>query len=309
MRYGALLFILYLLLNSIYSATAAETQQGLVWRIDRPSHEQQGHVQSSRASNFPAPSHSDPSYLMGTMHSEDERLKQLPEHVQNIFDKADSFSAELKLDMASLQQASMKMFYTDGTELKTVIGDKRYKKIIHLLHKHNLPETAVRYMKPWAIAVTLSKPANKSGIVLDLWLYTRARQQGKKLYGLETAEEQMAVFKSFNLQQQLTMLDEAIDHYHLLPAMTDELINYYLRRDLTELVRVSDKYMARGDRQLAQHFKKHVLYERNHRMLRRMIPRLQEGNSFIAVGALHLPGEEGLLRLLEKQGYRVSVVY
>jgi len=40
-----------------------------------------------------------------------------------------------------------------------------------------------------------------------------------------------------------------------------------------------------------------------------MEERLQEGNAFIAVGALHLPGENGLLKLLPARGYRVLALY
>jgi uncharacterized protein YbaP (TraB family) len=41
-------------------------------------------------------------------------------------------------------------------------------------------------------------------------------------------------------------------------------------------------------------------------MVERMLPHIAERSAFIAVGALHLPGEEGILSLLEQRGYRVS---
>jgi hypothetical protein len=44
-------------------------------------------------------------------------------------------------------------------------------------------------------------------------------------------------------------------------------------------------------------------------MLQRMQPRLEEGQAFIAVGALHLPGNKGLIQLLRQQGYNVSAVW
>jgi uncharacterized protein YbaP (TraB family) len=52
-----------------------------------------------------------------------------------------------------------------------------------------------------------------------------------------------------------------------------------------------------------------LLFQRNRRMVERMAVRLAEGNAFIAIGALHLPGDQGVLALLEQQGYEVSVVY
>ena len=52
-----------------------------------------------------------------------------------------------------------------------------------------------------------------------------------------------------------------------------------------------------------------LLDERNARMVERMAPRLTEGDAFIAVGALHLPGERGILNLLAERGYRIFRVY
>jgi len=52
-----------------------------------------------------------------------------------------------------------------------------------------------------------------------------------------------------------------------------------------------------------------VLLDRNRRMAQRMARRLFEGNAFIAVGALHLPGDGGVLQLLQQQGYTVTAVY
>ncbi len=60
---------------------------------------------------------------------------------------------------------------------------------------------------------------------------------------------------------------------------------------------------------MAEAFKCEVVTKRNYRMFERMQPRLKESNTFIAVGALHLVGEQGLLRLLEKRGFKVRPIY
>ena len=60
---------------------------------------------------------------------------------------------------------------------------------------------------------------------------------------------------------------------------------------------------------LTEIFQKRLIIDRNQRMVERMHKRLEEGNAFIAVGALHLPGEKGILRLLEHRGYRVRSIY
>src|SRR3546814_9044049 len=59
----------------------------------------------------------------------------------------------------------------------------------------------------------------------------------------------------------------------------------------------------------ARAYKKAFLDDRNHRMVERLVPLLERGKAFVAVGAAHLPGEEGMLHLLEQQGYRITRVY
>ena len=56
-------------------------------------------------------------------------------------------------------------------------------------------------------------------------------------------------------------------------------------------------------------FQEDLLDRRNLRMADRMEERLQEGGAFVAVGALHLPGEKGILSLLNSKGYRLTRLY
>ena len=55
-------------------------------------------------------------------------------------------------------------------------------------------------------------------------------------------------------------------------------------------------------------FEQAMIVERNKTMARNAEPMLAAGNAFIAVGALHLPGPEGLIELLRKSGHTVSAV-
>jgi hypothetical protein len=60
------------------------------------------------------------------------------------------------------------------------------------------------------------------------------------------------------------------------------------------------------DDALAKRLMDSLINQRNNRMLERMLPKLKQGRVFIAVGALHLPGEHGLLNLLRGAGYAVT---
>ena len=55
-------------------------------------------------------------------------------------------------------------------------------------------------------------------------------------------------------------------------------------------------------------FEQRIIIDRNHRMAERALPILADGNAFIAVGALHLPGKEGLVELFRQAGFTVTRV-
>lgn len=53
-------------------------------------------------------------------------------------------------------------------------------------------------------------------------------------------------------------------------------------------------------------FLKYLISDRNQVMADRAVPIIDKGNTFIAVGALHLPGKVGIIELLRAKGYRVT---
>jgi len=268
---------------------AASFSKGILWEISSPN--------------------SKPSYLLGTMHSDDERITRLADPVQQAFEQANSFTGEVMMDMATIMTMSQMMYLTDGRQLKDIIGEQRYEQSAPYLMEYGIPEFMVGIMKPWAVATTLSLPKPKSGQFLDLMLFQKASAQGKALHGLERAEEQISVFDSMSEEDQIVMLDEALENYSQIPEMFQEFVDAYLDRDLAALQSLNKKYMKDSNPDLAEHFEKKLLVKRNYLMVERMQVRLKEGKAFIAVGALHLPGDEGVLNLLLKRKYKIRVVY
>jgi uncharacterized protein YbaP (TraB family) len=55
-------------------------------------------------------------------------------------------------------------------------------------------------------------------------------------------------------------------------------------------------------------FEQRVILDRNKVMAERAAPILDSGNVFMAVGALHLPGKDGVIELLRQQGFTVTAV-
>lgn len=249
-----------------------------------------------------------PSFLFGTIHSDDARLAPLPAPVKTHFDRAASFTMEALANAAGMLAMAEAMFFNDDNTLESVLGGDLYRRTVQTLATRGMPPESVEKMKPWAVMMTLSLPPPTTGLFLDLALQIEAARQSKPTYGLETMAEQVAVFDELRLEDQVGLLRETVVNYHLFDRQIEELIQAYLRRDLGGLAAIERKYRI-ADARLNELLTDRLLIKRNQVMLERMRPRLREGNAFIAVGALHLPGNDGLLALLEKTGYRVSAVY
>jgi len=250
-----------------------------------------------------------PSYLFGTMHSDDPRVVQLPAPVQQVFDRAASVTLEVELDPQALISLATALMLTDGSNLESLIGHDLYNRTLQVMRAQGIPDVVVANMKPWAVAVTLMTPPDQSGAVLDQVLYQQAISSGKNVSGLETVAEQMALFDGLPLSDQITLLRDTLDNLSDIAQMLEELQVAYLDRNLKRLVEINEAAMQDSNPQLAKDFNQKVIIDRNHRMAERMKSRLEEGNHFIAVGALHLPGKEGLLTLLSGRGYRITRIY
>lgn len=288
-NFGIALSYVFLLFLFIAPVRADEFARGVLWEIS-------GAAQAT-------------SHVLGTIHSDDPRVTRIPAEVEQVFNTAQSFTAELDMNMNTMLSAQQSMLFTDGRTLDGVLGQARFRRTVELTAHYGLPEPIIRQMKPWAVAVQLSLPRPQSGLFLDLLLYQQAQGKGLPVHGLETVTEQLSVFDDMPMQKQVIMLDEALDNYKEMPAMIDRLVQLYLQRDLAGLQKYNAQQMQKSDRALADYVENKLLIERNRRMVERMQPRLREGKAFIAVGALHLPGEHGILNLLQEQGYKLKALY
>ena len=287
--WGRLLWLLVtvLLAGSAWARDAGYTQ-GLLWEI--------------RGGGAP-------SYLFGTIHSEDPRVTRLPDAVQRAFGGADTVVLELDLSAQNVMSMATAMLLSDGSNLRDLLGASLYRRTVAACVDYGLPEPMVMMMKPWAAATTLMMPKSDTGRFLDLILYQSATEQGKTVQGLETADEQMAVFDGLPLRLQIGMLRDALDQQGEMEAFFERLHLAYLSRDLQRLVALNQETMSTSDPELVRMMDTNLVVERNHRMAQRMESYLRHGKAFVAVGALHLPGEEGILQLLARRGYRLRALY
>lgn len=249
------------------------------------------------------------NWLLGTMHSEDPRLLEWPEPLMKALGEAERVALELVPDVEMLGRMQQAMRFDDD-RLENVLGAELYRQVVEILTtKYGLTEPAVDRMKPWAVALTLATPPPETGMFMDLMLSFRARGAGLDVVALETIDEQIDFLAGIPLADQISLIRRtAADHagYH---DVFETLIQAYLSGDLARLEAISAHQMAGLDDHVVRHFNEVGLVERNERMIERAESWLAEGGLVIAVGALHLPGERGLLALLRERGWKVEPIY
>jgi uncharacterized protein YbaP (TraB family) len=246
------------------------------------------------------------SFLVGTMHSEDPRVIAVLADIRPVLDRVDTVVLELVPDAVALLAVGAATLLPAGERLRHLVDEQQFRAVTQAAAQRGIGMDVIDRMRPWAVALLLGTPDAGSGRFLDQEIYLAASAGSKPVVGLESVVEQIAVFRAMPLQMQLDLLDETVKNTHLLPTQLEQLTDIYLAGDARLLERVAREQFDGMPGPLASWFEDRLLRERNRRMLERLQPLLAEGPVLVAVGAMHLGGESGLLAGLRGLGFEVS---
>lgn len=253
-----------------------------------------------------------PSFILGTVHSDDPEILQIAAQAMPMLNhaKAAAFEYVEPENAAALTQRYLFLDETKSQTLPQLIGQEEFNYLAPKLEKlaHIAREDAM-FLKPWAAAVILQYPPNVGdGVVLDMRLQNEAELRNIPRYGLETMEKQFQIFDTLPQEMQIEMLRDTLED-DTIDEMNQQLLSLYKAGDLTRIYQLSEESFAKiKTRDLAAILKTRILTQRNHQMVRKLREPLKQGGQFIAVGALHLMGKDGLLHLLERKGFLVQVI-
>jgi uncharacterized protein YbaP (TraB family) len=139
---------------------------------------------------------------------------------------------------------------------------------------------------------------------LDEYLMKKAKNGKKEIIGIETIEEQVKALDLIPLREQAKMVLEMIEPDTTKPeGSIDDLVDIYARGDLDAI------YMFYKKEDLSNTFNAALITDRNRRMADRIDSIMKKKTLFTAVGALHLPGDEGVINLLRKKGYTLTPIW
>ncbi len=246
------------------------------------------------------------SFVFGTIHSGEPEILQLAEGVYASLDQSDQYVMEVVLDGGTMLSSIANLWLIDGRQLSDLIGETLYNQVLVTAQQAGIPEATFTYMKPWVVMMMFSLPPGNYENILDISLMKRALERKMKVLGLETVQEQFDVFELLSLDDQKKLLESALKNYPQLSKQYERLFQAYLDEDLARLQQIGQEQMQQGEEQLVERLLDRLVDQRNQKMVDRLIPLLSQGKSFVAVGALHLPGENGILQLLQQRGFKIS---
>lgn len=276
--------------------------RGLLWRIEKEG--------------------AAPSFLFGTMHMTDPRVTDLTPAARRAFEGADTVVIETTdvLDqakaMAALAREPELMMFTDNTTLTSLLSPEEAEILSEGLQQRGIPLASVAKMKPWMLSAMVSLPACElarkadGAPVLDVKLAQDAKTAGKSLEGLESAADQLRAMASLPIRFHIQGLVETLRLGDKIDDVIETMIVLY-RQGETGMFWPLFQAVLPGtaeDEVGYAAFEEAIITARNRTMAERAAPILARGNAFIAVGALHLPGPEGVVELLREQGYTVTPV-
>jgi len=270
----------------------------------------------------PAPNDADPAlwvvrdedttvYLFGTVHVLKPGLTWFDEAVKTAFDRSGELVLEIvEPDAATMQQiVASKGMTVAGPTLTSRVPEAKRAAFQAAVAASGVPLAVVDRMDPWLAGVTLSlTPLGKLGFDPkngpETVLAAAARQAGKPVTGLETAEQQLGYFDGLSDAAQMQFLTSTVDD---LPKSGDELgqmVTLWSRGDPDGLGRLMNENLKDSPE-----VGRVLLTERNARWADWIKARMgRPGTVFVAVGAGHLAGKGDVQEQLAARGLKVERV-
>lgn len=257
-------------------------------------------------------------YLLGTIHVANESMYPLRPELESAFKSADALGVEV--DLTQYTQAQLGAIlndigtYKDGTTLKDHVSADTYKGVTAILKGLGAPENAFDQYKPWVVAqlipsLMISDAGYQAALGIDQYLMQQAVKTNKPIVPLETAEQQYGVFDNFSAELQEGLLVGSIEAYNNPSSSEDQsgidvLINMWKTGDEDSLLALTKAQQAAN-----QEYYQSFIADRNTGMTSKIEGFLNSDEHktyFVAVGSLHMIGDDGIVTQLEKDGYTVE---
>ena len=260
-------------------------------------------------------------HVIGTIHVPDPRLAPLAARASALLDGAELLILEATTDDQLRMQRKMMeepeiAFLTEGPTLIDLLGDETWGRIAADLSARGVPPFMAAKFRPWLLTVTLSVPACAFETMaagepgLDGQIEAAARARDIPIATLDNIDVLIGMMNAGSLEEQVEMLKiAAFLEGDSEAAMATTLDSYFAgrHRELWEFARImAVETQGAGADGAFDLFEESLLDDRNRLWEEKLAALLKDTDAVIAVGAAHLSGDTGILRSLERMGYRLT---
>ncbi len=252
-------------------------------------------------------------YILGSIHVASPELYPLADSIENAFDQSESLAVEF--DITAMNESQMarllmqKARYPEGENLYRNISRDLYEKADEVLEDLGADILLFNSFEPWAVAMEIEAMqlvrygyTPENGI--DMYYLQRAHEENRKIYELESARFQINLFDEFPEDVQIFMLEDIVDD----PPTEKELNQMFASWENGDVAEM-ERLMFEDDDESPEiaFLNEKLLDERNFQMAEKIEEFLEEEETcFVVVGAGHLVGENGIINLLQEEGYAAS---
>ena len=287
MRAGLILFFLWVVIAPTASAAEADSGWHTFWSV------------KGRQGNT--------LWLLGSVHLLQAGEAEPPPEVLKAYASSKQLVLELPMDGAGgMGPPDARLLRLPaGRALRDVLGATLHDRFLAAASIQGLPAALFDPLQPWFAAITYEQAVyaqlgfNASHGV-DLQFARRAAADGKPVMGLETIDEQLGFFASLPMKDQVELLRETLDETADIQQELGDIVAAWRRGDLTKLEALLSKGNAESPVLMQR-----LTTERNRRWIKKLLPMLEgKDDVMVVVGALHLVGDQGLVSLLSKSGWK-----
>jgi uncharacterized protein YbaP (TraB family) len=286
------------------AADATDNAKHVLWKIEQPD-------KPDRQA----------SYLFGTIHFTDDRVQKLPP----LAEAAMISSRRIALEVEDTSQRRLNEALGTMGNAAILSGSDGLDKWLNaaelgrthkVLARANIAPAAAARLRPWVATVMLAtSDCERSRMIggkltMDGEIARRAEARGMGAMGLETVELQFKSLAEVPDADQLGVLKANLAGLDRINDLTETIVQLYLKRDLGAIwpLQLELARKAGVDPKVFDKYQEHLLVARNKRMRDRAYLHLQRGGLFVAIGALHLVGPNGMVALLKEMGFTLTAV-
>jgi hypothetical protein len=253
-------------------------------------------------------------YLLGSIHLLREQDHPLPRIIGDAYEDAETLYMELDMDdldpLATQAAINRLGMLEEGTSLREVMGDELYTRAAAAASELEIPLEMLDRTEPWYAAITveqlvLSRLGFNPLYGVEMHLLRKASGDGKEILGFETLEQQLGYLDGLSLEAQQTLLMQTLTEGATIREIMDDLILAWRSGDIDYLEQTLLDDLS-GYPELYDT----IVADRNRLWVDTIDDLLDDGEDYLViVGALHLVGEDGVPRLLEQRGIRITQMH